>query len=59
MKCEFEFTAHDTPQQNSLTEVEFVTLVNRRRAMIHCANLPMMDRYRLAHEAFQCATHLP
>ena len=26
--------------------------------MMHRANLPMMDRYRLAHKAFQCATHL-
>ena len=26
--------------------------------MMHCANLPMMDRYCLAHEAFQCATQL-
>ena len=58
MKCEFEFTARDTPQQNSLAEVGFATLANRGRAMMHRANLPMMDRYRLAHEAFQCATHL-
>ena len=26
--------------------------------MMHHVNLPMMYRYRLAHEAFQCATHL-
>ena len=58
MKCEFEFTARDTPQQNSLAEVGFATLANRGWAMMHRANLPMMDRYRLAHEAFQCATHL-
>ena len=55
MNCEFEFTARDTPQQNSLAEV---TLANHGRAMMHRANLPMMDRYCLAHEAFQCATHL-
>ena len=58
MNFEFEFTACDTPQQNSPAEVGFATLANCRRAMMHCANLPMMDRYRLAHEAFQCATHL-
>ena len=33
-------------------------MANRGRAMMHHANLPMMDRYCLAHEAFQCATHL-
>ena len=59
MKCEFEFTARNTPQQNSLAEVGFATLANHGQAMMHRANVPMMDRYRLAHEAFQCATHLP
>ena len=58
MNCEFEFTARDTPQQNSLAEVGFATLANCGGAMMHHANLPMMDRYCLAHEAFQCATHL-
>ena len=58
MNCEFEFTARDTPQRNSLAEVGFATLANCGWAMMHHANLPMMDRYRLAHEAFQCATHL-
>ena len=45
-------------QQNSLTEVGFATLAHCGWAMMHRANLPMMDRYCLAHEAFQCATHL-
>ena len=44
--------------KNSLAEVGFATLANCRWAMMHCANLPMMDRYHLAHEAFQCAAHL-
>ena len=58
MNFEFEFTAHDTPQQNSLAEVGFATLVNHGQAMMHHANLPtpMMERYHLAHEAFQCVT---
>ena len=43
MKCEFEFTARDTPQQNSLAEVGFATLANCGRAMMHRANVPMMD----------------
>ena len=56
MNFEFEFTACNTPQQNSHAEVGFATLANHRLAMMHHANLPMMDRYHLAHEAFQCAT---
>ena len=48
MSFEFEFTAHDTLQQNSLAEVGFATLANCGRAMMHRANLPMMDRYHLA-----------
>ena len=57
MNFEFEFTVRNT-QQNSLAEVGFATLANCRREMMHHANLPMMDRYHLAHEAFQCATQL-
>ena len=33
-------------------------MANRGRVMMHRANLRMMDRYCLAHEAFQCATQL-
>ena len=47
MNSEFKFTACDTPQQNSLAEVGFATLANHGWAMMHRANLPMMDRYRL------------
>ena len=31
MNCEFEFTARDTPQQNSLAEVGFATRTADRR----------------------------
>jgi len=31
---DYEFTARDTPQQNSLSEVAFATLANRGRAMM-------------------------
>lgn len=53
-----EFTARDTPQQNSLAEVGFATLSNRGRALMHRANLTMPERYLLATEALQCATLL-
>jgi hypothetical protein len=58
LKLEFEFTARDTPQQNSLAEVGFATLANRGRALMHRANLSMAMRYKLAQEAFTCATML-
>ncbi|KAL7560674.1 hypothetical protein ACA910_001356 [Epithemia clementina (nom. ined.)] len=58
MKLEFEFTACNTPQQNSLAEVGFATLTNRGRALMHRADLSMAMRYKLAQEAFTCATML-
>ena len=40
LKIEFEFTARDTPQQNSLAEVGFATIANRGRALMYQANIP-------------------
>lgn len=54
----FEFTARNTPQQNSLAEVAFATIANRGRAMMHRANLPLVHRYKLCKEAFKTATFL-
>jgi hypothetical protein len=54
----FEFTARDTPQQNSLAEVGFATIANRGRAMMHQANLPASVRPRVWTEAFKTATLL-
>jgi hypothetical protein len=42
---EFEKTARDTPQQNSLAEVALATIANRARAMMVRANLPRAIRY--------------
>ena len=53
-----EYTARDTPQQNSIAEVGFATIANRGRSMMHRANLPMALRYIISHEAFNCATQL-
>eukprot|EP00957_Ditylum_brightwellii_P065645 4979010-Ditylum_brightwellii.AAC.1 len=36
---EFEFTAQDTPQQNSLVEVGFATIRNQGMAMMIAANV--------------------
>jgi Integrase core domain. len=54
----FEYTARNTPQQNSLAEVAFATIANRGRAMMHRANLPLAHQYKLCKEAFKTATLL-
>ena len=42
---EIEYTARDTPQQNSVVEVAFYALANKARAAMHHANLPMEMRF--------------
>jgi hypothetical protein len=58
LDIEYEFTAWDTPQQNHLAELGFAVLANRGRALMHRANVPMKERYKLFHEAFKTATLL-
>ena len=53
-----EYTARDTPQQNSLAESAFRTLWNNGRALMYCANLPEKQRYLLATFALTTATML-
>jgi hypothetical protein len=54
----FEFTARDTPQQNHLAELGFVSLANKGRALMAKANVLLMVRYKLFKEAFNTATLL-
>ena len=54
----FEFTARDTPQQNSLAEVSFATVASRGRALMIQANIPYKLRYKVWTEAFATATLL-
>jgi hypothetical protein len=56
IKC--EFTARDTPQQNSLAEVSLATIANCERSMMARANIPYKIRFRLWSEAFKVATLL-
>lgn len=58
MNIKFEFTARDTPQQNSIAEVAIATIANRGRAMMHDANLGEKERYLLYDKAFGTATKL-
>ena len=55
----WEFTARDTPQQNSLAEVGFALLASQGRAMMAAAHIPVELRKKgLWREAFKCATQL-
>jgi hypothetical protein len=58
LDIEYEFMAQDTPQQNYLAEIAFAVLANHGRALMHRANVPMKERYKLFHKAFKTATLL-
>ena len=58
LNLNFEFTARNTPQQNSLAEVAISTIAMRGRAMMHRANVPMEYRSLLWTTAFDTATLL-
>ena len=51
----FEFTARDTPQQNSLEEVGIFTLANCVWAMMHYAHVPLEYRYKLFRDCYATA----
>ena len=55
LPVEIEYTAKDTPQQNSMSETSFSSMAAQARAMMTAANVPMIERYRLFQEA---ANHL-
>jgi hypothetical protein len=46
------------PQQNLLAERGFAMLANHGRALMHRANVPMKESYKLFCEAFKTATLL-
>ena len=58
LDTDFEYTAKETPQQNSLAETAFTTIAARSRAALNAANVPMKERYRLFAEAANTATKL-
>jgi hypothetical protein len=58
LNLKFEFTARDTPQQNSLAEVSIATVANRGRALMIRANVPFKLRFKVWTEAFKTATLL-
>ena len=52
---EFEFSARDTPQQNSLAEVGIYTLANCVWPMMHYAHVLMEYRYKLFCDCYMTA----
>ena len=52
---EFEFTARDTPQQNSLAEVGIFTLANCVQAVMHYAHVPLEYHYKLFRDCYATA----
>ena len=58
LNIEFEYTARDTPQQNSHAEVGITTLLLRSKAMMIGANIAFEKRYKLFREAIATATQL-
>ena len=53
-----EYTARDTPQQNSLAAIVFYALANKARVAMHHVNLPMEMHYQLFGEIFTTITML-
>jgi hypothetical protein len=55
---EVEYTARDRPQQNSIAEVGFFTIMNWTCAMMHQAHIPIKERHKIWKEAVKTATLL-
>ena len=58
LEADFEYTAKETPQQNSLAENAFTIIAAMARALLNAANVPMEERYRLFPEAANTVTKL-
>lgn len=56
--CEVEYTAPNTPQQNSRAETSFTGLSGRARAMMNAANIPNGTRGKVGIEALKTAVQL-
>ncbi|MGL4350010.1 MAG: hypothetical protein ACRCT2_05465, partial [Plesiomonas shigelloides] len=53
-----EFTARNTPQQNSPAETSFTTITGRAKALLINAKVPLADRFKLFPYTAQTATKL-
>jgi hypothetical protein len=57
-EIKYEYTGRDTPQHNHMAQLGFASLVNKGRALMVRANIPMNKRYLLFREAFKTVTYL-
>ena len=53
-----EYTKKSRPQQNQLTELRFIDVANKARAMMVQANLSAEIKYKFCGECFNCPTYL-
>ena len=58
LNINFEYTARDTPQQNSLVETGFYIVLNKGRAMLIDSNVPYNMRHNIMQEALSTTTKL-
>ena len=58
LNIKFEYTARNTPQQNSFTGVDIATMANRGRDILDRANVPEKYRTPLFRYAVTTATKL-
>ena len=58
LATEYEFTSRDTPQHNNLTELAFLYLAGRARAMMGAAHMSDDSRGKISLELLKCATML-
>ena len=58
LNVNFEFTSRETPQQNSIVEVGFATLLKRGLSIMIASKVPKQKRYLFFRKAFEAATLL-
>ncbi len=58
LDAQVEYTARDTPQQNSLAEQGFTFISSIPRAALNTANIPQKQRYRRFSECAMTMTKL-
>ena len=58
LNLDYEYTAHDTPQQNHLAEIGITVINQKGRALMHKANIPKKYRNKIFREAWLTAIDL-
>ena len=58
LKCSYEYTSRNTPQQNGRVEVQFATIAGTARAMCNAANMPEEISIKVSNEVLAHSTSL-